>query len=258
MGHIDLVNDTGFWRGNIGNDMQSKQWEDWFNSYEIFITFYAEMAQNLSVELLSVSCELITASKQEMYWRNQIIPSIKNVYKGLLTSSAFYSDPGSNGEVTDKQWWDLMDYIGVDEYYELKSWSFNSSFPPNISNAIIAWQPIVEQLENLHNKWNKDVIFTEIGFCSGKNGCNDEESDNKSQTQMATLYNATYIVWEPLSWFKGMFWWNWLSDNAYGGVDTGCMTPSYKPSEDVIRKYYEATEDPPPPPNYAPVCQCWL
>lgn len=153
-----------------------------------------------------------------------------------------------------------MDYIGVDEYYLLKSWPFNSSFPVTIDNAITAWQPIVNQLQGLHDEWKKDVIFTEIGYCSGKNGCTDDKSDNKSQVQMATLYNATYMVWntESISWFKGLFWWNWVSDNAYGGINTGCMTPSYKPSENVIREWYQATKQPPPPPNYSAVCQCWL
>ena len=160
--------------------------------------------------------------------------------------------------MTDKTWWDLVDYIGVDEYYLLKSWPFNSSFPPTLDNAVSAWQPIVEQLEGLHQEWGKAVAFTEIGFCSGKSGCNDEQADNKSQAQMATLYNATYMVWSDVAWFKGLFWWNWASDAAFGGQETGCMTPSYKPAENVVREYFEATEEPPPPPKYAAVCQCWL
>ena len=141
----------------------------------------------------------------------------------------------------------------------MKSWPFNSTFPVTVENAVIAWQPVVGQLHNLSTTWNRDVIFTEIGYCSGKNGCNDNQGSPDKQVQMETLYNGTFMVWnESVTWFKGIFWWNWVSDNAYGGNDTGCMTPSYKPSENVIRYYYEATKQPPPPPNYSAVCTCWL
>ena len=80
--HVDLVNDMNYWRGNIGDGMTTQQWQEWFNSYQKFITYYASIATNTSVELFSVSCELITASKQEQYWRNQIIPEIKKYYSG--------------------------------------------------------------------------------------------------------------------------------------------------------------------------------
>lgn len=82
--HVDLVNDMNHWRGNIGDDMNQQQWQQWFNSYEKFITYYASIAANTSVELLSVSTELITASKQSDYWRKQIIPAIKAVYSGSI------------------------------------------------------------------------------------------------------------------------------------------------------------------------------
>ena len=150
-----------------------------------------------------------------------------------------------------------MDYIGVDEYYLQKSWPFNSTYPLTLDNAINAWQPIVDQLNGLHMQWNKNVIFTEIGYCVG--GCGGTlKNASKSQYQMAVLYNSTYIVWSQLNWFKGLFWWNWITDNAFGGMNNSCMTPQYKPCENIIRMYYDAIDEPPPPPNYPPVCQCWL
>ena len=75
--HVDLVNDMGYWRGNIGDGMSAQQWTQWFAAYEAFITLYARIAQNASVEMFSVSCELITASKQDTFWRQQILPAIK-------------------------------------------------------------------------------------------------------------------------------------------------------------------------------------
>lgn len=264
--HIDLINDPNHWRADIGTGMTSNQWNEWFISYTNFILYYATIAQNTSVELFSVSCELIEASKQETYWRN-LIPKIRNIYTvGKLIDSAFYSTPNpNNGELTDKKWWDLMDYIGVDEYYILKSWPFNNNIGsyPNITTILNAWMPIESQLMNLSMFWNnKSIIFTETGYCSGLNNkCanyNDIRTNNISLNQMSLFYNATFIAMSKYEWFKGIFWWNWDTDAAFGGYNNSCMTPSYKPAENILRYWYQATKQPPPPPEYPPQCQCWL
>jgi hypothetical protein len=44
------------------------------------------------VALLSISCELITASRQEQQWR-KVIAAVRAVYEGKLTDSANWSPP---------------------------------------------------------------------------------------------------------------------------------------------------------------------
>ena len=36
------------------------------------------------------------------------------------------------------------------------------------------------------------------------------------------------------------------------------MTPSYKPTEELLREWYRASVPAPPPPNYSAMCECWL
>jgi len=40
------------------------------------------------------------------------VQAVREVYTGELTSSANWG-----GEEMSKQWWDVIDYIGVDAYY---------------------------------------------------------------------------------------------------------------------------------------------
>jgi hypothetical protein len=76
---------------------------------------YARLAERTRVESLSVSCELIEASKKEAHWR-ALIPKLRKVFHGELTSSANWSQ-GPFGESMTKRWWDLVDIIGIDAYY---------------------------------------------------------------------------------------------------------------------------------------------
>ncbi len=110
-----------------------------------FILHYAELASSLDVEIFSVSCELTEVSKQTAQWKD-LVPKIRQAFpNGLLTSSANWAPPGGAGEVVDKDWWDLMDFIGVDEYYHGLS---NISYP-TLDQMIESWAPIVDQLANL-------------------------------------------------------------------------------------------------------------
>jgi hypothetical protein len=74
-----------------------------------------------------------------------------------LTSSANWGWLDSRGgEETNKTWWDTLDFIGVDAYY---------NFAENITehtleNLVEGWKPVVSRLKSLSNKWNKVFYAT--------------------------------------------------------------------------------------------------
>ena len=190
----------------------------------------------------------------------------------LLTDAANWSPPNSNdtGELLTKQWWDLVDIIGCDEYYIQQTYHFINGSYPTLNQLLNIWQPLEIQLLNLHNKWNKSIIFTEIGYCSGVNGScyanKDWTSDdsiipaptNESLYAQTIQYEAALTAMSKYSWFKGIFWWNWATDAAFGGKNNSCMDPKFKPTEYLVRKWYNATEPMPEPPSYPATCKCWL
>ena len=53
------------WRGKISPE----DWTTWWNQYEDFITFYAELARRNDVDLFIVGSELISTEKDETHWR---------------------------------------------------------------------------------------------------------------------------------------------------------------------------------------------
>lgn len=93
--HVDLINSQGLWRGDI------MAVSGWWDSYSKMLLFWARIAQQEGVEMLSVSCELIGVSRDEQSWR-KVIASVRNVYKGKLTAAANWAPLRGEGELTQK------------------------------------------------------------------------------------------------------------------------------------------------------------
>ena len=262
--HVDLL-DTGAtggdWRGDIGRHFSAAEWDAWFASYRPFIMHYAHMAQEHGVSMLAVSTELIAASPQEAHWR-ATIAEIRSVYKGTLTDAANWG-----GEEVNKTWWDAVDVIGVDAYYPL--WDHAGPNPPldpvpTVDELVAAWQPVVPRLESLAAQWNKSVMFTEIGFCSGtsRQGCGLPATSASRQLQ-ANAFEATLRVWTAVPVWIGVHWWNIVSDPSFTGTTNGCMDPRGKPAESVLRHWYGAPPRPCADTTSCPIigerkCTCFL
>jgi hypothetical protein len=89
-------------------------------------------------------------------------------------------------------------------------------------------------------------MFTEVGYCPG-NVCKRYGTPTMAgQKQMAMMYQALIDVWDKFPWFKGTFWWNWTTDNNFGGDENWCMDPKYKPAQTVLWKYYGGSHLPEP------------
>lgn len=105
-------NTTGTWRGMIGRNFNSTQWATWFSWYQPFILHYAELATTIKADSMCVGMELIDASAQSSYWRT-VVAGVRARYSGPLLYAA------NHGNEDAVQWWDAVDWIGVDAYYPL-------------------------------------------------------------------------------------------------------------------------------------------
>ena len=116
-----------------------------------------------------------------------------------------------------------------------------------------AWQPIAARLEDLSQKWDKPVIFTEIGYQS-KDGSNNEpwDSDHSGaidHQEQADAYTAVFEVFADKDWWNGVFWWAWDTNPVQGGMANDDYEIHGKPAEDVLRAYYGGDEEPSPIPT---------
>lgn len=241
--HIDVVHDEGgVWRGAVL--AQSAQW---WESYQRMLLLWARVAQREHVDMLSVGCELVAASQQEQRWR-LLIAQIRAVYKGLLTYSANWAQAPFPGEVTLIRFWDALDYIGCDEYAPIPGTS--------LQEAEAAWQPYIDQLHALHRQYNKPVIFTELGYCtSDPCGPHGAATPAGIAAQAVRYEAALRVMLHNRSWLKGVFFWNWRTENAR---PPPCMDIRWSEAEQVMRRYFNATEPQPEPPNHTSTCRCIL
>lgn len=230
--HIDLTEekDPLVWRGNIGQDFSSEQqWLNWFASYEKYIVKYAKLAEELKVEMFSMSCELIAVSKRDDLWR-PVVKSVRQVYSGIVTDSANH-----DGEEFEKKWWDVLDYIGVDAYYlDIKT----KDHAHNLTSVEEQLTAVAEKLKVLSNKWNKQIIITEVGFCSG-NCERNVQSQLYEQYMQADFYNKFMKVFNRYDFIRGYFWWAWNTDPNFGSLEETCISPQHKFAQLVVQEYYD-------------------
>ena len=158
--HIWLTNvSEGKWRTDI--EMQSEQeWQQWFDDYRTFILHYARFAQAHNIEALCIGTELqTTAIQREADWRS-LIAEIRQVYQGQLTYAANWHEAFES-----IQFWDALDFIGIQAYFPLAGYD-----NPTLDDLKAGWQSYIPSIEAVHERYQKPVLFTELGYRSEENG----------------------------------------------------------------------------------------
>jgi len=230
--HVDLANDSGHYRGEIGPDFTAAQWAAWFASYRPFILHFAAMAERTDCELFCVGCELGTTAVRASEWRD-IVAAVKGVYRGPLT----YADNQAENDLEAVTWWDAVDFIGQDAYPTL-----TPVVEPTVDDLLIGWTPLLDRLRQLSDRWQKPLILTEIGCRSILGGAqNPWDWQREGPVDLAVqsnFYEAACRAVSGLSWLRGMYWWQWSPDPDDGGADDTGYTPYGKPAEVVLRSWY--------------------
>jgi hypothetical protein len=93
--------------------------------------------------------------------------------------------------------------LSADGYFPLATQN-----DPNITTLMQAWQPIMANLSAAATKWQKQIVFAEIGYASFTGAAVQPWaccSGAPDLTTQATLYEAFFqTVWQQ-SWFAGKF-----------------------------------------------------
>jgi hypothetical protein len=239
--HVDSLD--GVFRGTLAPSSVA----DWFASYQTFILHYAQLASENNVGGLVIGTELasLTTATYKNYWLN-IIAQIRSSYPNLTLAygaNATYADD----EFTTVSFWDKVDIMGVDGYFPLTNHA-----DPTVAELVAAWSNnkdglnIVSALHNVQSKYNKPLIFTELGYVSAQ-GTNETPYANAAAgaaydpTEQKDCYEAFFEVFsQQTSWMKGVFWWAW-NVSPPGTADTG-YTPQSKPAADItLVKWYCST-----------------
>lgn len=241
---VDLSQDDAHWRGQIGTPFKDEeQWQLWFSSYRNAILHYAELAETHHVEQFCIGTELETLSRRAQDWR-RLVGEVRQRFKGSLTYASNFG-----GEETSIEWWDALDYIGVNAYYSLTS--LTDKRKPTVDDLKTAWvqRGYLNTLETLATRWKKPLLFTEIGYESIQGAAQSPNEWRRqldmpvNQQEQADAYQAAIETFADKPWFAGFYWWNWWSwqsDPSWLGPQEGGYTPCGKLAESVLKRYYSS------------------
>ncbi|TMM56847.1 hypothetical protein FEE95_10120 [Maribacter algarum] len=225
------------WRSNITLDNEV-EWEAWFESYRTNILRYARIAEVTDTELFCVGTELKTSiKKQPQKWEN-LIGEIRQIYSGELTYAANWYD-----EYEHISFWKDLDYIGIQAYFPLTKVK-----NPDLKTIEKGWEKHLTVLESFHKKYDKPILFTEVGYRSDADATikpwewnqffgeiTKKKSDQTQQLAYEALFNKTWH--QP--WFAGVYIWQWdnrtMEESAQTDLD---FSPRFKPAENILAKWF--------------------
>lgn len=228
-----MINCENEWRAKIDFGTDKKAWNIWFNEYDAYILHYAEIAERTGCEMLCIGCEMLGTERQEAHWR-ALITKVREVYKGFVTYNT------NHGKEMIAAWYDALDYIGTSAYYPVAA-----NEETSIDEMKSKWRVISSQLQNLYERYRKPIIFMEIG-CRSAHGCAsmpwDFEHKNleADEQEQADFYESCLSVMQDVTWFAGLFWWDWSCDlySVEEAHEDRGFAIYGKKAEQVLKKYY--------------------
>jgi hypothetical protein len=228
--HVDLT--SGAWRGTIAYGNEG-QWQAWFASYREFIGHYADLGQATGADLLAVGTELMGTTAREADWR-AVVATVRGRYHGPITYASNMSEERAI------HWWDALDLIGVDAYYELADGPGQS-----VEQLTAAWvnRGYVGMLQSLSQQYNRPILLTEIGYrsvaaCAAKPWDWTNNAGSPDPQAQATAYRAAFNAFWGKPWLAGMYWWNWEADPNRASPPATSFSPVNKPALAVLSEYY--------------------
>ncbi len=238
--NVDVV--QGRWRGYIVPDNAGA----WFSSYTALMLHYAMIAEQMNVEMFSIGCELVgaTRSQYSSKWR-ELISTVRGRYSGKLIYCANWDGiQDLNGGVAEYQqvnFWDALDFVGVDMYPPLAR---SSNEIPSQALALQRVSGIASLVRQQCQRYGRNLVLSESGLASVRgalaapwdselirnpNTLHDEESQ-------ALYYSTMIAAFGSQDWCEGIFWWNW--EAVQSPISFQDFSPQNKRAALVVKNWY--------------------
>jgi glyoxylase-like metal-dependent hydrolase (beta-lactamase superfamily II) len=230
--HLWIRRAEGKWRSDVAMNSEA-DWQRWFASYHAFILHYARLAERLGIEALCIGTELRrTVVERPDDWR-RLIAEIRTVYAGELTYAANWYL-----EFQEVPFWDDLDYIGIQAYFPL-----SAEERPSLAALERGWQEHLPAIEEVQRRFDRPVLFTEIGYKSTPGTAAEPWTwpDRDAQLPVdlelqADAYRAFFEVFWHRPWLAGVYFWKWYPRAP--PPDNADFTPQGKPAERVMSGWY--------------------
>ncbi|MBN2716696.1 MAG: hypothetical protein JXX14_12660 [Deltaproteobacteria bacterium] len=221
---------NGGWRGTLAPANP----DTFFANYINYIIRYAKVAEKYHVPLMSIGSELGSMDVLTDKWRD-IIMEVRKVYQGKLTYSA-------NWDHYEKvEFFDELDYLGVTGYFQLADHRLPFENNPPVESLVHSWREIYFKLMRWQHKWQKPLIFTEVGYLSQKGAAAQpwaEGANEKVDLEIQRrCYEAFIRVWDGEDRVAGAYFWNWFD---WEGENDREYTPREKPAASEMENWFSA------------------
>ncbi len=223
------------WPGEYEPETE-EDWETFLSGYREYILRFAQVADSMDVEMMSVGTEVdLVALARPDYWR-ALIEEVRAIYGGRLTYAANWD------KYAFIEFWDALDLVGVDAYFPLAR-----DATPDMETLVEAWQPWSEELREVAIATGKPILFAEYGYRSvdGAAGRQWELPEGRrargvpaNYEAQSAAYEALFRVWWNRPWFAGGFAWKWYAGSPAGDWIATDYSPQGKPAETVIASWY--------------------
>jgi hypothetical protein len=201
-----LFGSAGKWHGDIRMNSE-EDWDRWFEQYTQYMLHQARIAQRTGADLLCIGCEYEgTTASQEARWR-KLIGRVRQEYAGPLTyASAF-------GEWPLIEWWDEVDYIGINAYFPVATRAAATE-----EEIRAGWTDIHRRLEPFARRWDKQLLFTELGYSASSRAAVEPWSYDIVDPQpalQARLYKVALEEAKKRNYMAGVFLWKWFTSDRF-------------------------------------------
>ncbi len=232
---VGRYSSEGQTRAEIGYEFED-EWERWEEDYRTLLLHYARLAQETGAAVLVIGTELRrSALEREEFWR-RLIHDIRAAYEGKLTYAANWWE-----EYEDIAFWDALDYVGVQAYFEL-----SHEPEPTVEALLAGWAPHKQALRRIAGTVKKPMLFTEIGYRNVPDAAaapwrwpsrEEAASVQPDDALQSRLYDAFFQSFWEEPWFAGAILWKW---NASTMRRSNYLDFSFrgKPVEEVIAHWF--------------------
>ena len=220
------------WPGEV--EMKNeKDWTAFFDYYYRWVRHYALLAEINGVGSYCIGVEFAKATlAKEQEWRS-LIKKLRGIYSGPLTYAANWGE-----EFEQLKFWDELDFIGLNCYYPL-----SKNDKPSKRELSKSFNQVMDKIELVCKKYNKPLIFTEIGFRSVEGTWKNPHEEANGRSFNDAHQNLCYeVVLEGIQnkkWCNGILWWKWPSYISYRGQQNTGFSPNLKQTENIINKYFK-------------------
>lgn len=225
---------SGSWPGDV--DMKSEaDWAKFFDYYQRWIRHYALMAEMRKFDAFCIGVEFSKATLSHPEAWREMIRKARGIYSGPITYAANWGE-----EFEKLSFWDELDFIGLNCYYPL-----SKGDTPTKNELKKNFTGILTKAEKVSKKYNKPLVFTEVGFRSVADTWKNPHAEADGRPYDPECQRVCYeVLFEGIKdkkWINGLFIWKWPSYLNYQDRNPVSFTPSGKPAEEVVQRWFTAS-----------------